>query len=220
MNVGLDIAGCPGRMAGIHIATSQDGMDLRDSIARYVYLTHISLQLQQVIGSIFVDSATRAPVTKVILSSSIHALRVKMLMEMGESTTYQQHVFLYAFRSGPMLARTHTHISPCPHPGKYVIQKSRSPIRLDVDYIFLRYQNPCSKSVMCPLLSGATCTGHRRASARFADNRCCPAVCIPESVRPMASGKVMPRECGLHSRNAREHDAQTAERAASKLPHQ
>ena len=145
---------------------------------------------------------------------------VKMLMEMGESTTYQQHVFLYAFRSGPMLARTHTHISPCPHPGKYVIQKSRSPIRLDVDYIFLRCQNPCSKSVMCTLLPGATCTGHRRPSARFADNRCCPAVCIPESVRPMASGRVMPRECGLHSRKAREHDAQIAERAASKLPHQ
>ena len=39
-----------------------------------------------------------------------------MLMEMGESTRYQQHVFLYAFRSGPMLARTHTHISLCPHP--------------------------------------------------------------------------------------------------------
>ena len=37
MNVGLDIAGCPGRRAGIHIATSQDGMDLYDSIARYVY---------------------------------------------------------------------------------------------------------------------------------------------------------------------------------------
>ena len=84
MNVGLDIAGCPGGMDGIHIATSQDGMDLRGSIARYVYLTHISLQLQQVIGSIFVDSATRAPVTKVILSRSIHAFRVKMLMEMGE----------------------------------------------------------------------------------------------------------------------------------------
>ena len=100
-------------------------------------------------------------------------------------------------------AGSYPHISPCPHPGKYVIQKSRSPIRLDVDYIFLRYQNPCSKSVMCPLLSGATCTGHRRASARFADNRCCPAVCIPESVRPMASGKVMPRESELHSRKAR-----------------
>ena len=69
--------------------------------------------------------------------------------------------------------------------------------------IFLRYQNPCSKSVMCTLLPGATCTGHRRPSARFADNRCCPAVCIPESVRPMASGKVMPRESELHSRKAR-----------------
>ena len=159
---------------------------------------HTSLQLQQVIGSIFVDSATRATVTKVILSRSIHAFRVKMLMEMGESTTYQQHVFLYAFRSGPMLARTHTHISPCPHPGKYVIQKSRSPIRLDVNYIFPRYQNPCNKSFMCTLLPVATCTGHLRRSARFADNRCCPAVCIPESVRRMASGRVMPRECGLH----------------------
>ena len=156
------------------------------------------MQLQQVIGAIFIDSATRAPVTKVILSSSVHVLRVKMLMEMGESTRYQQHVFLYAFRSGPMLARTHTHISPCPHPGKYVIQKSRSPIRLDVDYIFLRYPNPPSKSFMCTLLPGATCTGHRRPSARFTDNRCCAAVCIPESVRRMASGRVMPRECGLH----------------------
>ena len=71
---------------------------------------HVSLQLKQVIGSIFVDSATRAPVAKVILilSRSIHAFRVKMLMEMVESTTNPQHVFLYAFRSGPMLARTHT----------------------------------------------------------------------------------------------------------------
>ena len=198
MNVGLYIAGCPGGMDGIHIATSQDGMDLCDSIARNVYLTHISLQLQQVIGSIFVDSATRAPVTKVILSRSIHAFRVKMLMEMGESTTYPQHVFLYAFRSGPMLARTHIHISPCPHPGKYVIQKSRSPIRLDVNYIFPRYQNPYNKSFMCTLLPVATWTGHLRPSARFADKRCCAAVCIPESVRRMASGRVMPRECGLH----------------------
>ena len=37
MNVGLDIAGCPGRMAGIQIATSQDGMGLYASSARYVY---------------------------------------------------------------------------------------------------------------------------------------------------------------------------------------
>ena len=124
----------------------------------------------------------------------------------------------YAFRSGPMLARTHTHISPCPHPGKYVIQKSRSPIRVDVDYIFLRYPSPPSKSFMCTLLPGATCTGPRRSSARFADNRCCPALCIPESLRPMASGRAMPRECGLHSRKAREHDAQIAEGGEQAAP--
>ena len=68
----------------------------------------MSLQLKQVIGSIFVDSARRAPVAKFILSRSIHALRVKMLRELGECATSPQHVFLYAFRSGPMLARTHT----------------------------------------------------------------------------------------------------------------
>ena len=84
MNVGLYIAGCPGGMDGIHIATSQDGMNLCDSAVSKAYLMHVSLQLKQVIGSIFVDSATRAPVTKVILSRSIHAFRVKMLMEMGE----------------------------------------------------------------------------------------------------------------------------------------
>ena len=55
MNVGLDIAGCPGGMDGIHIATSQDGMNLCDSAVSNAYLMHVSLQLKQVIGSIFVD---------------------------------------------------------------------------------------------------------------------------------------------------------------------
>ena len=109
MNVGLDIAGCPGGMDGIHIATSQDGMDLCDSIARYVYLTHISLQLQQVIGSIFVDSATRAPVTKVILSRSIHAFRVKMLMEMGnQQDSSNMSFFMHFDPARCWLVPTHT----------------------------------------------------------------------------------------------------------------
>ena len=117
-------------------------------------------------------------------------------------------------------AGSYPHISPCPHPGKYVIQKSRPPIRLDVDYIFLRYPNPPSNSFMCTLLPGAICTGPRRPWARFADTRCCPALCIPGSLRHMAPGRAMPRESGLHSRKAREHGVQIAEGAGSKLTRQ
>ena len=87
-----------------------------------------------------VDSAIRAAVAKVILFTSTHASELKCSgsATLGGGVTSPQHVFLYVFRPGPMLARAHT-LANSRMPKSTLFRNLGPPIPLDVDYKFLRY---------------------------------------------------------------------------------